>query len=110
VSDERVSDEPIREAVALAKTVNGFLTATAVKAATDAAIARIAVFNNRDEPPLRALPNFGTLRSPSDSDRKRGTESSGRNSSLVATDRFEWYDRSCDPNSSRSTGSAYWSS
>jgi hypothetical protein len=76
---------PMREAVAFANTVNGFLTATTVKAAADAAIARIQVFSSRDLF-LRRLPNLGT-ESSSEPDRKRGTESSGRNSSLVATER-----------------------
>jgi hypothetical protein len=69
---------PINEAVALAKTVNGFLIATAVKAATDAAIARMPTFNSRDEPPVRALPNLGALDVPSEPERNNGTESSGR--------------------------------
>ena len=81
---------PIREAVALANTVKGFFTVTAVKAATDAAIARMPVFNNRDDVLFRALPNLGPLADPSDPDRKRGTESSGRNSSLVTIYRVGW--------------------
>jgi hypothetical protein len=76
---------PIRDAVAFANTVNGFLTATTVKAAADAAIARIAVFRSRDLF-RRSLPSLCAASS-SEPDRKRGTESSGRNSSLVAMER-----------------------
>jgi hypothetical protein len=79
---------PIREAVALAKTVNGFFTDTATNAATVAAIARMPVLNSRRELPARP-PALDGLGAP-EPDRKRGTESSVRNCSLVATDRVEW--------------------
>jgi len=75
---------PMRDAVAFANTVNGFLTATTVKAAADAAIARIPVFRSRDLL-RRSLPSWAE--SSSEPDRKRGTESSGRNSSRVTMER-----------------------
>jgi hypothetical protein len=79
----------MREAVALAKTVNGFLTAMTVKAAAEAATARIPALTSRDLLPRR-LPNLGALASSSGPDRNRGTESSGRNCSLVAIEREGW--------------------
>src|SRR6185312_15850745 len=93
---------PIKDAVALAKTVKGFLTAT--KVAIIAATANAAVFNSRDLP-FRGRANFDDRNSSSAPDRKSGTESSGRNSSRVATDR-EGRDLNCEPSASRSTGSA----
>src|SRR5258708_9840361 len=99
---DRLSEEaPISDAVALAKTVKGFLTAT--KVATSAATAKAAVFNIRD-PRFRGRPNFDDRSSSSAPDKKSGTESSGRNSSRVATDRAGWCDLSCEPKVSRSTG------
>jgi hypothetical protein len=105
---DRTSDVPISEAVALAKTVKGFLTATTVNAAADAAIARIPLLSSRDLF-RRSTPNPAAEFS-SEPDRNSGTESSGRNSSRVATEREGVYDRSCEPNSSKLTGSAYGSS
>jgi hypothetical protein len=68
----------------LANTAKGFLTAT--KVAISAAATRALVFKKR-EPLLRGRANFDDRGSSSEPDRNSGTESSGRNSSRVATDR-----------------------
>jgi hypothetical protein len=85
-ADRLSEDDPISDAVALAKTVKGFLTAT--KVATNAAAANAAVFRRRD-PRFRGRPNFEDRSSSSAPDKNSGTESSGRNSSRVATDRAD---------------------
>src|ERR1700742_172194 len=100
-----MSDIPISDAVAMAKTVKGFFTAT--KVATMAAIASAAVFHKRDDPLFRGRPNFDERSSSSLPARKSGTESSGRKSSRLAIEREGL---NCEPKASRSTGSAYGSS